>query len=61
MVDKTKCGTRGESGELGTPLANPPYGVRELPERRIAAVRTHKWHVGTRLVLQARGDATNYI
>ena len=37
------------------------YEVRELPGRRIAAARSHKWNVAARLGPQARGDATEYL
>ena len=46
---------RGGNGALG----NFVRGVRELPERRIAADRSHGRHVAVRLGPHARGDARN--
>ena len=46
-------------GALRPPMASTPREVRGLPERRIPATRSHKWHVAARLGPMARGDATN--
>ena len=40
----------GENRAAETPLVGAPYEVWGLPERRITAVRSHKWHEAARLV-----------
>ena len=51
----------GETGALGTHLADSSNEVRVPQERRITPVRSHKWRVAARLDPQARGGATNFI
>ena len=61
VVDETEIRMVGESGTLETPLATTSYEVWELPGRRIATIRFHKWHVAARVGAQACGNAANYI
>ena len=41
-------------------MLDASYEVWELPGRRIAVARSHKWHVAARLGLQAQRSATDY-
>ena len=51
----------GEMGALEPPFLGSSYEVWELPGRRIATVRSHKWHAAGQLGPQARSDLTNYL
>ena len=49
---------------MGAPeatIAGSSYEVRDFSVRRIAAARSHEWHVAARLGPQYRGGATKYL
>ena len=48
MVDAQEFRMCGETGSLETPIAGSSYEVWEL-QRRITAVRPHKWRAAARL------------